>query len=689
MKKETFLEKLQQSPKFYTIQEWLFNLGLTSLKETEDFLSLIRHMEDEGLIVTSKKGKLQSVDTSNFIEGRLSIHPKGFGFVDHAKGSLYIAAYAFKGAMHEDTVLVKPRVFSDLSSDGEILRVIKRNTTQLVGTWTTLKGIQQIVVQDPRLFYPLVCLDQDTSHLVEGQQLLVDIVKYGEVLEVKINTILGHISDPGMDITTLLLNHQIPMKFKEDVMNEVNLIPMTPQTKDFAGRKDYRDRIVITIDGEDAKDFDDAISLRSISEGYELDVHIADVSYYVTEQSALDEEARLRGTSVYVVDRVVPMLPHALSNGICSLMEGIDRLTMTCSMKLDHAGNVLSYDIHPSIIKSYRRMTYTAVNKIFRQDTETLVKHQDLIELLTLMHHVSGLIRTQREELGSINFSSVESKFILDSTGQIDRIESRTQDEAESLIEDFMVLANQVVAQHLKWLEVPALYRIHEAPDRKRFGEFTRLAQFFNIKLRYEHITPKSLQTILDKFKDQLEYPLINDLLLRSMTKAKYDPQCLGHFGLALKEYCHFTSPIRRYPDLVVHRMLRKHVFTHHPAALSDDAHLMERLGLETSLSEQRSVDAERDVEAMKKAEYMERHIEDLFDGIISSVAKFGFFVRLDNTVEGLVHISTLEGYYEFDSDHFALIKRGSKKRYQLGQKVKVKVMSASKSQQTIDFVVV
>lgn len=687
MKKENFLEKLQQSPKSFTIQEWIFNLGLTSHKDMEDFFSLVRHMEDEGLIVSSKRGKLQIVDSSHFIEGRLSIHPKGYGFVDHALGSLYIPANAFKTAMHEDIVLVKPRVFQDLSSDGEILKVVQRHTTQLVGTWSSLK--KQLLIQDPRLMLPVVCVDLDTSHLVEGQQILVDIVKYGEVLEVKINTILGHISDPGMDITTLLLNHQIPMKFKEDVMNEVNQIAMAPQTKDFASRKDYRDRIVITIDGEDAKDFDDAISLQSIPEGYELDVHIADVSYYVTERSALDEEARLRGTSVYVVDRVVPMLPHALSNGICSLMEGVDRLTLTCSMKLDFEGNVLSYDIHPSIIKSYRRMTYTDVNKIFRKDTDTLNQHHDLIEILNLMHHVSGLIRAQREALGSINFSSVESKFILDNTGQIDHIEARVQDEAESLIEDYMVLANQVVAQHLKWLEVPALYRIHEAPDRKRFGEFTRLAQFFNIKLRYEHITPKRLQAILDQFKDHDEYLLINDLLLRSMTKAKYDPQCLGHFGLALKEYCHFTSPIRRYPDLIVHRMLRKHVFTHHPTTLGDDAHLMEMLGYETSFSEQRSVSAERDVEAMKKAEYMERHIGDQFVGIISSVAKFGFFVRLENTVEGLVHVSNLEGYYEYDSDHFALIKRGSKKRYQIGQKLKVEVLSASKSHQTIDFVVV
>lgn len=689
MNQINFLEKLNTTPKPFTAEEWIRELKLDSVQEMEDFFALVRKMEDEGLIVITKKQKIQLLDDSDFFRGKLSIHPKGYGFVDHDKGSLYIPSYQFKGAMHEDEVLVKPKVYADLSSEGEIIRVLKRNTTQLVGTWKRVKDEYQVVVQDPRLFSEVKCIDADTSHLVEGNQLLVDIVNYGNPIEVTVKKVLGHITDPGMDILTILLNHQVPMEFNEATMEEVNRIPMTVPETDRVGRVDYRDRIVVTIDGEDAKDFDDAISIRETDNGFKLDVHIADVSAYVTERSALDEEARKRGTSVYVVDRVVPMLPHALSNGICSLMEGVDRLTLTCTMSVTMNGEVSDYEIHPSIIRSTRRMTYTEVNQILKRKPETMKKHEDILEQFFIMQRCAKIIRKNRDNAGSINFSTVESKFNLDEKGKILSIEARVQAEAESLIEDFMILANETVASHLKWLEVPALYRVHEAPDKKRFGEFNRMAQFWGIKLRYEHLTPKAVQNILSKFEGKQEFPLVNDLLLRSMSKAKYDPKCIGHFGLALKEYCHFTSPIRRYPDLIVHRMLRKHVFMHHPKQIGDDIALMEQLGFETSWSEQRAVDSERDVEAMKKSEYMESHIGEEFNGLISSVAKFGFFVRLSNTVEGLVHVSNLDGYFEFDADRFALVKRGSRISYRLGQSVRVKVLNADKIKQTIDFLVV
>lgn len=685
MEKTELLHLLAKQDKPYTVEEWIKKLNLQSVKEIEAFNKLVLSLENDYEIMYTKKQKLILMDKSDWVKGKLTIHPKGFGFVDHQDGSLFIPPNQFKGAMHEDEVLVKPKVFADLSAEGEIVKVIKRNTTQLVGTWKR----KHFEVQEARLLQKIKLLDSDVSHLVEGHQCILDIVEYGnEELKVKVNRILGHVNDPGMDILTVLLNHQVPMEWNEQIDSEVEAIPMKVTYDPNEKRVDYRNRTVITIDGEDAKDFDDAISIQKLPDGYQLDVHIADVSYYITENSALDKEARRRGTSVYVVDRVVPMLPYAISNGICSLVEGEDRFTMTCSMKITLEGEIDSYEIHPSIIRSSKRMTYTNVNRMISNDKAALMKFESLVPMVEDMLDCAHRIRERRRRDGAIDFNSVESKFILNKEKEIIKIEARTQGEAELLIEDFMVCANQAVATQLKWMEIPALYRVHEAPDKKRFAEFSRIAWYWGVKVRHEHLNPKVIQQLLAKFEDRDEALIVNDLLLRSMSKAKYDKDPQGHFGLALEDYCHFTSPIRRYPDLIVHRMLRKHVFTHHPQELHRDELLMEDLGFETSICEQRAVESERDVEAMKKAEYMVKHVGESFNGIISSVTKFGFFVRLPNTVEGLVHVSNLKGFFEFDADRYTLVKRGSKQKYALGQKVKVKLIGADKAKQTIDFVV-
>jgi ribonuclease R len=684
MEKTKLLDLLATQDKPYTVEEWMNKLNLQSTQEIEDFMRVVRECESEFEITYTKKNKLVLVDQSEFVRGILSINPKGFGFVDHPKGSLYIANHQFNGAMHEDEVLVKPKVYADLSAEGVIIRVIKHNTKQLVGTWKK----NRIQIDDVRVYQKIELIDSDMSHCVFGSQLLLDIVSYGDPLKVKLNKVLGHVNDPGMDILTLLHNHQVPMTFSDELMKEVDALPTKVILDPSDKRVDYRDRQVITIDGEDAKDFDDAISIKKLEDGYQLDVHIADVSYYVREHTELDKEARKRGTSVYVIDRVVPMLPHAISNGLCSLVEGEDRLTLTCSMKINQIGEIETYDIHPSIIRSYKRMTYTNVNRMIKKDKSALNRFEDLVPMVEDMRTCAKIIRQRRRNDGSIDFVSFESKFTLNAKGEITKIEGRTQGEAEMIIEDFMICANQAVAAHLRWLEIPALYRVHEAPDKKRFAEFSRIALFWGVKVKHEHLTPKVIQKLISRFEGKDEFLIVNDLLLRSMSKAKYDKECSGHFGLALEDYCHFTSPIRRYPDLIVHRMLRKHVFTQHHNELVKDELLVEQLGFECSNSEQRAVESERDVEAMKKAEYMTNHIGERFDGIISSVNKFGFFVRLPNTVEGLVHVSNLPGYFEFDADRYTLVKRGSNVKYKLGQKVRVKLKSADKIKQTIDFVI-
>ena len=684
MEKTKLLDLLTTQDKPYTVEEWMNKLNLQSTQEIEDFMRVVRECESEYEITYTKKNKLVLVDQSEFVRGILSINPKGFGFVDHPKGSLYIANHQFNGAMHEDEVLVKPKVYADLSAEGVIIRVIKHNTKQLVGTWKK----NRIQIDDVRVYQKIELIDSDMSHCVYGSQLLLDIVSYGDPLKVKLNKVLGHVNDPGMDILTLLHNHQVPMTFSDELMKEVDALPTKVILDPSEKRVDYRDRQVITIDGEDAKDFDDAISIKKLEDGYQLDVHIADVSYYVREHTELDKEARKRGTSVYVIDRVVPMLPHAISNGLCSLVEGEDRLTLTCSMKINQIGEIEAYDIHPSIIRSYKRMTYTNVNRMIKKDKSALNRFEDLVPMVEDMRTCAKIIRQRRRNDGSIDFVSFESKFTLNAKGEITKIEGRTQGEAEMIIEDFMICANQAVAAHLRWLEIPALYRVHEAPDKKRFAEFSRIALFWGVKVKHEHLTPKVIQKLISRFEGKDEFLIVNDLLLRSMSKAKYDKECSGHFGLALEDYCHFTSPIRRYPDLIVHRMLRKHVFTQHHNELVKDELLVEQLGFECSNSEQRAVESERDVEAMKKAEYMTNHIGERFDGIISSVNKFGFFVRLPNTVEGLVHVSNLPGYFEFDADRYTLVKRGSNVKYKLGQKVRVKLKSADKIKQTIDFVI-
>lgn len=688
MNTQTLLETIKNDAKLKTAEEWASILNLESVEELRDFLAQLEVLKQKYELVVTQKGKLQPIEHSDFIVGKLSINLKGFGFVDGLNESIYISKFNLKDAMHGDRVLVKPKRSQDGSTEGEIVKVIERANLKLVAKVQIRKGKLSLISEDNRITSSIEIIDRGLVPLVDGQIVSCHIVAYGDPLKVKIMQILGHIDDPGMDITAQLVKHDVPMIFSDAINIQVSKIPQEVLEKDLLGRVDHRNHMTFTIDGEDAKDFDDAIGMETKGENTLLYVHIADVSHYVEEHSPLDESAYERGTSIYLVDRVVPMLPHTLSNGICSLMEGVDRLTLCCKMEINRQAEVVDYAIYPSVIRSNKRMTYTEVNHVLKEEIFD-ESYLPFVAQLKEMHALALNIRHQRSLQGAIDFHSVESKFVLNKKRNIIDITERIQDEAEKLIEDFMVLANETVAKHMSFLDLPTIYRVHNQPDERRFGNFMRVGKYFGIKLKEKHVNAKSIQSILNQFEKHEAFGLLNDLLIRSMAKAVYDHRCLGHFGLGLKEYCHFTSPIRRYPDLIVHRMLRKHVFEFHPETIQQDALLVEEMARQCSNTEVRNVETERDVEAMKKAEFMERHVGNIYSGIISSVTKFGFFVRLENTIEGLVHVSTLDGYYEFNDERYALFKRNSNQSYRLGQKVKIRVSAASKANQTIDFTVV
>ena len=676
---DAFLALIQKQNKPYTAQEWASQLNLEYSAEFHDFIMLIHHMEEEAIITYTNKQKIVLIEDADFIRGILSVNPKGYGFVDSEDQHVYVHEEKFHTAMHGDEVLVKVKELPDGSTMGEIKKILKRNLTQLVAVYHD----HILVPKDRRILVPI---ELDTEHgFGEGQMILLDVVSYGAVLKVKVNKVLGHENDPGADVLSILMTHRIPLEFPEAVTKVIDSMSLSVSEADLKGRVDYRQATIVTIDGEDAKDFDDAIHVTKDAKGTALYVHIADVSHYVTQNSPIDLEAQNRTTSVYVVDRVVPMLPFELSNGLCSLMEGEDRLTLTCKMILDDQGTVIDYDIHPSVIRSAKRLTYTKVNALFNHEPNDIPGN--IQTMLKLGLELAHCIRQSREAKGAINFDTVESKFTVDQHGDVIDIQPRVSGEAENLIEDFMVKANETVATHAKYLDIPVLYRVHDAPQKKRLAEFARVMLAFGVKLKGAEYSSTVIQKVIEQFKGKEEFGVVNEMLLRSMSKAKYDFRPMGHYGLALENYCHFTSPIRRYPDLIVHRMLRKYAFEQNHADLKSDEGWVEMMGLKCSLGEQRAVEAERDSEDMKQAQYMTKHIGETFDGLIAAVTKFGFFVRLPNSVEGLVHVRNLDDYYTFDETR--LVLRSVHKSYAIGQKVKIKVIAADKEKATIDFVVV
>lgn len=669
----------------YDIEKLAKELGCTS---TADFVLLnkaLNELEDEYMIVRNSQDRFLTLEQSNCVIGKLRVNKNGYGFIDiDDDNSIFITRDEIRYALDMDEVLVQ---VTPGTTQGRILKVLKHGNDLVVGIITRN---MQLSLDDRKLANKRVkILNRNEFNLVAGLKVQAKIVGYGEILKVNIVRIIGHINDPGVDISSILIENNIKLEFNPETLEHANMVESEVSEEEKKNRRDLRDKLIVTIDGDDSKDFDDAISIEKLDDGFMLGVHIADVSYYVTQGSPLDDEAYERGTSVYVADRVVPMLPHVLSNGICSLNPNEDRLAITCDMKINYAGEVVNYELYPSVIQSKYRMTYNNVNKILNHDEELSKQYADIKDIFFVMQECSSVIRERRMALGAIDFEKEEAKVVVDKKGRVVDIVVRERNDAEKLIEDFMICANECVARLMKWSNLPSIYRIHEKPKAKKLKQFTLLVRIMGYRFKgdLENVHPKDIQKCLDNFKDEETYPIISTLMLRSMKKARYDARCIGHFGLASEEYLHFTSPIRRYPDLIVHRMLRRYYFEKDFSHYSNDEELVNDIALNASDCEVKATQAERDVLDMKKAEYMQNFIGRTFDGIISSVNSFGFFVEIGKTIEGLVHVSTLsDDHYHFDEDMLTLVGERTARTYTLGQKIKVKVIRANKVDRTIDF---
>ena len=696
--RNTVLELLGSSHyEAMTIEELVEYLQIEGTEEFKKFVKLMVALEDEGIVVRSKNDRYDLARDLGFYKGIISIHPKGFGFVEiDDMDDVYVRGEDLNGALHKDTVLVKilPSSKGD-SLEGEVVQVLDRGMKEFIGTYYEIKQVGYVKPDNSR-YHAVVAIPKNKSKgAVKDHKVRVRIVDYLEnnVVKAEVLEILGHKNDPGIDILSVVYKYDIVPEFAPDALAQAAEIPTELDQESYEGRRDLRGETIVTIDGEDAKDLDDAVHVRKLDNGnYLLGVSIADVSYYVTEGSPLDREAYFRGTSVYLVDRVIPMIPHRLSNGICSLNPQVDRLTITCEMEISPKGDVVNHEIFPSVIKTTERMTYHNVNLILKgEDEEMMKRYEPLIPMFELMYELSQILRQSRHERGSIDFDLDEAKIIVDEYGFPTGVELRDRGIAERVIEDFMLAANETVAEHFHWMDVPFIYRVHEHPKPEKLERFYKLARAlgYEIKGTKDHVHPKALQMITEAVQGKPEHAAINTMMLRSLQKAKYSEESLGHFGLAAEFYTHFTSPIRRYPDLIVHRLIRRYLFEQDLSneTLTYYNSIMPEIGVQTSKRERDAIDAEREVEDMKKAEYMTQFIDEEFEGVISSVTKWGMYVELPNTVEGLVHVNDLtDDFYEFDEDNLALVGRRTKTVYKLGDIVKVVVAAASKEERTIDF---
>ena len=659
---------------------------------------VIDSLLEEGKISISAKGKLGKPETFALV-GTFTGHAKGFGFVtvEGREDDVFIPAERTRGAMHGDKVqLVIEEEAGNRRAEGCIVKIIEHANEELVGIYQKSKGFGFVVPDNQRITRDIFIPQGCDGGAVTGHKVVVRVKDFGEEHGRKpegvITQILGHINDPGVDILSLAKAYGLPEEFPPQVMEQLHQIPDEVNEADCAWRKDLRRLPTVTIDGEEAKDLDDAITIERDGAGYRLGVHIADVSHYVTEYSPLDAEALKRGTSVYLTDRVIPMLPHKLSNGICSLNQGEDRLALSCLMEVDAKGNVIGHEIAETVINVDRRMTYTAVDAILtKEDPEVMKEYEGFVDMFRLMKELADLLRARRHSRGSIDFDFPESKITLDEKGRPVDIKPYDRNAATKIIEDFMLLANETVAEDYFWQEVPFLYRTHEKPDEEKMLRLGTFLNNFGYHLRMPNgeVHPKEVQKLLNKVEGSPEEALISRLTLRSMKQARYTPENSGHFGLAAKYYTHFTSPIRRYPDLQIHRIIKESL--HGGLSEKRTKHyekILPEVAVKTSALERRADEAERETDKMKKVQYMEKFIGQEFEGVISSVTAWGFYVELPNTVEGLVHINELrDDYYVFDEAHYELIGETRRKTYKLGQPIRVIVAGCDRFARTIDFV--
>jgi len=676
---------------------------LTSSAEFKELLKTLNTLEDRGEIIRTRANRYGVPEKMNAVRGRLQSHPKGFAFVipdTPGEPDIYVHANDLNGAMHGDIVLARiEKETGGNRLEGRIIRVVERSMTEIVGTFQDETHYAFVIPDEKRIGKDIFIPKAAYNGAVDGHKVVVKIVRYpegranpeGEVIE-----ILGHKNDPGIDILSIIRKFGLPETFPSDVIAEAEAAPNEISEDEMKGRRDLRDRMMVTIDGADAKDLDDAVSLEVLPNGnYLLGVHIADVSYYVKENSALDQEAYRRGTSVYLVDRVIPMLPHRLSNGICSLNPKVDRLTISCDMEIDQDANVVHHDIYLSVIRTNERMTYADVRSILEDKDEALIeKYQELVPMFQRMEELCRKLRKKRMRRGAIDFDFREAKIYVNEEGVPTDIGFRVRSIAEQIIEEFMLAANETVAEHFHWLKKPFMYRVHEDPKEEKLLAFMEFVTNFGYSVggKGNSVHPRALQQLLEEAKGTPEEIIISTVLLRSMKQARYDAESLGHFGLATDFYTHFTSPIRRYPDLIVHRLIREWI---EKGEMSEqrEKYLAENLPLIAEHSSQRervAVDAERETDDLKKAEYMAQHIGEEFEGVISSVTSFGIFVELPNTIEGLVHVSFLtDDYYHYHEKMYALIGERTGKQYRIGDVVQVRVSQVNVEERAIDFEIV
>lgn len=705
MKKEIMEEKKKLVVDFVTDKEYrpmsvkeMAMVLQVPAAEKKDLRRVVEALVEEGKLHINQKGKVQPL-ADNLLTGKFMATQKGFGFVrvEGEEEDYFIPAHQVLNAMDGDTV----RISVDAKQTGKrkeahVVSVLERGSSIVVGIYSKSKSFGFVVADNHKFTKDIYIPKAESKGAVTGHKVVVEITDYGSDNhnpEGRVIEILGHVNDPGVDILSVIKAYGLPEEYPDEVMDQVENIPDEVSEEEKEGRVDYRDLQTVTIDGEDAKDLDDAITLTKEGNMYHLGVHIADVSNYVTEKSPLDKEALKRGTSVYLVDRVIPMLPHKLSNGICSLNQGVDRLALSCMMDINPKGEIVEHRIEETVIRVDRRMSYTSVHKIVElQDEQERQTYSELIPMFELMYELAAILRERRFKRGSINFDFPESKIILDEKGKPIDVMEYERNNAHRIIEEFMLAANQTVAEDYYWQEMPFVYRTHEAPDSEKIQQLGIFVNNFGYTIKMgaeDEIHPKEIQKLVSKAAGTPEEGLIGRLALRSMKQAKYTTGCEGHFGLAMKYYCHFTSPIRRYPDLQIHRIikenlrggLRENRIRHYEQILPE-------VTAETSRLERRADDAEREVEKMKKAEYMLQFIGETFEGVVSGVTSWGMYVELPNTIEGMVRVADIPGdYYYFQEEKYQMVGEHTGKVYTLGQKVRVVVAAVDKLTRTVDFV--
>lgn len=669
-------------------------LNLITPDEYNEMVNEVKSLEEEGILYHTNKDKYMLMEDSPYRKGIMNTNKKGFGFVTiDGMEDVYVSEANMNGALHKDEVLIE--VFYDSREnryDGRVVKILKRNLRTIIGEIYFKKDRGYVKSDDKKIRVTVEVKKEKSLNAVDGHKVLVELIsKIGENrYSGQVIKIIGHKDDPGVDILSIVYKYNINDTFPDEVKEEVKKIPTEVSEEDKKDRRDLTNEVIFTIDGDDTKDIDDAISIKKLDNGnYKLGVHIADVSYYVKEGSALDINAMDRGTSVYLVDRVIPMLPHELSNGICSLNPNVERLSVSCIMEIDNKGKIIDYEIFPSLIKSRIQMTYKKVNAILEENI-VADGYEPYVESLKMMKELADILRKSKLEKGYLDFDVDEAKIIVDENCKPIEILKRERGTGENLIEDFMIIANECVASHIYYMELPFIYRIHDVPDNDRIKEYLGFLSSlgYNYKGDLREIRPKDIQRLLEFVKYKKESKVLSSLLLRSMKKAVYKEINSGHFGLASECYTHFTSPIRRYPDTTVHRLLHTYLFDHKLDSNTIN-HFSERLPIIADIASSReraSVDCEREVEDMKMAEYMENHIGEIYQGIISGVTNFGIFVELDNLVEGLVRLTDMDDFYHLDEKTMTLTGERKHKKYRIGDKVTVKVINANRNERTVDF---